>query len=150
MYIHDEDIYKRMMAWTEAEAVYYSDVVTPGFIGIERFDQIINPDNDPKIISLARAFRDMQISSEDARQCLIQIERDGIISDVIKNNPRFHEFEKLFVTRMLRFHVLDYYQAGFEYAWWKKHQNVAEVMLRFGITHNNPEIFTEGFDKSDV
>ena len=59
MQIHDKDTYQKMMAWTEAEAVYYSDVVTPNFIGIERFESIINPKNDPKIISLGRAFRDM-------------------------------------------------------------------------------------------
>ena len=138
-----------MMAWTEAEAVYYSDVVTPNFIGIERFEQIINPHNNPDIISLARAFRDMNISHEDARQYLIEIERDGILPDAIKNNPQFNDFKELFVMRMLRFHVLDYYQASFEYKWWTEHKNVAEVMLQFGITHNNPEIFAQGFDTSN-
>lgn len=146
--IRDKDTYIRMMAWTEAEAVYYSDVVTPGFIGIERFEEIINPKNDPKIISLGRAFRDMGVSGPDARRALIEIERDGVIPDMIKNNTRFSEFNELFVGRMLRFHVLDAYQAGYEYEWWQSHEHVAEVMLRFGITHNDPDIFVAGFDQS--
>ena len=32
MRIRDKDTYIQMMAWTEAEAVYYSDVVTPNFV----------------------------------------------------------------------------------------------------------------------
>lgn len=90
----------------------------------------------------------MDISGPDAREALVQIERDGIIPDSIKNNPKFPEFKELFVGRMLRFHVLDAYQAGFEYAWWKSHEHVAEVMLRFGITHNDPDRFVAGFDES--
>jgi hypothetical protein len=148
MQIQDKDTYIQMMAWTEAEAVYYSDVVTPNFVGIERFEQIINPNKKPDIISLGRAFREMGISGPDARQVLIEIERDGVISDMVKNNAKFPEFKELFVGRMLRFHVLDAYQAGFEYAWWQSHEHVAGVMLRFGITHNDPDRFVAGFDES--
>lgn len=87
--IHDEATYTRMMAWTEAEAVYYSDVVTPGFVEIERFEQIINPKGNPEIISLGRAFRDMDFTGEEARACLIEIERDGTLPERLKNHPRF-------------------------------------------------------------
>lgn len=137
-----------MMAWTEAEAVFFSDVVTPQMVGIERFEKIINPGNNPEIISLGRAFRDMKISDEVARSCIIEIERDGTIPDILKNHPRFQEFKNLFVDRMLRFHVLDEYQAGFEYEWWKKHENVARVMLRFATTSNDPKEFVKSFDAS--
>ena len=85
---------------------------------------------------------------ETARQVILEIERDGIIPDIVKSSEKFHEFRNLFIHRMIRFHVLDYYQAGFEYEWWKSHAHVAEVMLRFGITNNNPEEFVHGFDSS--
>ena len=62
-----------MMAWTEAEAVYFSDVITTHMVGIERFEEIINPTQNPNIVSLGRAFRDLEISNEDARQCLIDL-----------------------------------------------------------------------------
>ncbi len=146
--MRDKQTYQSMMAWTEAEAVYYSDVLIPQMIGIERFESIINPDNNPAIISVARALQDMNISNEDARQYIIEIERDGTMPEAITTHPKYKQYRSVFIERMLRFHLLDAYQAGFEYDWWIKHQETAEVMLRFATTSNVPSEFVEGFETS--
>ena len=46
----DEEEYLRMMAWTEAVAVHFSDVTIPRMLGMEQFSSIINPESKSDII----------------------------------------------------------------------------------------------------
>lgn len=119
------DEYMRATCGNECEAVWYSDVLIPEEFGVDKAEQIFNGD------SVARAFGELGISTDDARNVIREIELEGKIRDDVKNHPLFGRFKGVFINRLLRYHIMDTESNKVMYEYWKQNLDLAQVMEDF-------------------
>ncbi len=138
----DLQTYQRAKCGNECEAVYFSDVIMPELFGIDRAEKIFGGN------SVAGAMLSLGIHTEEAREAIVKIEREGIIPKKIINHQNFEKYRDVFIGRLLRFHVLDREKTKKDYEEWIKHPEVGKVALQFCNAYNNLQEYESTFSKT--
>lgn len=143
----DKETYCKMLARTEALAVFDSDYRFPLELGLEEFEATIGGNK-----SVVRSFYDLDISDPDeVRDCIVSIERDGIIPDKILLHSNYERNRDNIIDRVLRFYCMDHLMGEQPkgYDLWTKQKEFIKVALRFGNVTCKVDEFIQRMENHD-
>ncbi|HYD93236.1 MAG TPA: hypothetical protein VEB18_02140 [Candidatus Paceibacterota bacterium] len=123
--LHSFEDYFEAIGGNECHAVWYSDVIMPNEFGVKEAEAIFGGH------SVAGAFAALGFTDEEARETIRSIELKGVVPKRLLEHPEFETFRGVFISRLLKYYVLDYANTAGVYEYWEKHPFVLMTAARF-------------------